>query len=639
MRKIIPSQTAGTPFRYYYFDEDVNVTKPGVQRQFITTGRVLPPKFYGFLPDDLAKSFELFVKDDSLKILRKGIYKTSSSLLECVISAIWEETYQDFYKLNSDEKCHKYLMKLRAEMATKILASTCRQEMYDFTTDEIIEGLRNPKVYLDPSYFVHLLEVYFDCTIYIFSRPKNTLETKLIIPRHLQGYYRNKTEKRTIFIYEHWGNKADNLTMPHCELIVQSVKGKDDETTDIFNWNDNISVAVDRVFQKMNNYYSLNTHIDDIVFPYENVNIQWVSQSIDSYGKCRLLNFIYKKSIMGTILTKPIVPLLLEENNIWVVNPINNTIAMEIIRELGIQITKQNVVNYFTKGYTGILGNVEITIPVLESIPDTDIPKFEQGIGYPESNTSILDQYNKYKKLARYITEYLLWLYSKFLNETGKSISLETMLEFQQQYIEINSDWNYDGFVGKLFDMDNRVLMNNKKLVVKSEETLKRLMYVLRINIAKIPNYYKKIMIENYYKDIIDFDEYQFQIILQGENSVQKWISEHNSKNKLYNYIEPNLEIPYFFKNSLIEEQIFLAQNTNSLTKALHIWKTWKNKQYNIGNDTGDDTGDDTANYILYSYKTPTDIIKYRVGNPTQNIRIVGYKVDDRSLFTILLPL
>ena len=49
---------AGTPFRYYYFDEDVNVTKPGVQRQFITTGRVLPAKFYGFRPDDLAKSFE-----------------------------------------------------------------------------------------------------------------------------------------------------------------------------------------------------------------------------------------------------------------------------------------------------------------------------------------------------------------------------------------------------------------------------------------------------------------------------------------------------------------------------------------------------------------------------------------------------
>ena len=33
------------PFRYYYFDEDVNVTKPDIQRQFITTDRVLPPKF------------------------------------------------------------------------------------------------------------------------------------------------------------------------------------------------------------------------------------------------------------------------------------------------------------------------------------------------------------------------------------------------------------------------------------------------------------------------------------------------------------------------------------------------------------------------------------------------------------------
>ena len=628
---------AGTPFRYYYFDEDVNVTKPGVQTQFITTSRVLPPKFYGFLPYDLSKSFELFVDDDKLKMLRKGIYKTPSSLLECVLTALWEGEYKDFYELDSDEKHHQYLMKLRETMATNMLASTCRQEMYDFTTEEIIEALTNPKAYLDPSYFVHILEIYFDCTIYIFSRPKNKVETKLIIPRHLQGYYRNKTEKRTIFIYEHWGTKSDNLSWPHCELIVQSIKGKDDQTIDIFNWNQKVSVSVDMVFHKLNDNYHLNTHINDIVFPYENPNIEFVSQSIDSYGKCRLLHFIYKKQILGTFLTTPIVPLLLEENSIWVVTPIDHQIAMEIIKELGIQITKQNVVNHVTKGYTGILGNVEITIPILESVPDIDIPEFEQGIGYPENNTSVLVQYNKYKKLARYITAYLLWLYSKFLHETGKPISLQTMFEFQQQYIEFVPTWEYNGSVGKIFDIDNKVIMKNKKLIVKSEETLKRLMYVLRTNTVKIPDYYKKVVIENYYEDVTDFDQYQFQIILQGEYSVEKWIDEHNSKNKVYNYIDPKLDTPYFFKNSLIGEQIFLAQNTDSQSKAIHIWKTWKSGHYNIGYNP--DIEEESMNYILYSYRNPADIIKYQVGKPAEDIRVVGYKVEEDMLFTILLPL
>ena len=59
----------------------------------------------------LAKSFELFVDDDKLKMLRKGIYKTPSSLLECVLTALWEGEYKDFYDLDSDEKHHKYLKK------------------------------------------------------------------------------------------------------------------------------------------------------------------------------------------------------------------------------------------------------------------------------------------------------------------------------------------------------------------------------------------------------------------------------------------------------------------------------------------------------------------------------------------------
>ena len=180
-----------------------------------------------------------------------------------------------------------------------------------------------------------------------------------------------------------------------------------------------------------------------------------------------------------------------------------------------------------------------------------------------------INKYNKYKKLGRYITAYLLWLYSKFLHETDKPVSLGTMFEFQQQHIEIIPNWEYNGSVGKMFDIDNKVIMRNKKLIVKSEETLKRLMYVLRINTVKIPDYYKKAVIENYYEDVTDFDPYQFQIILQGEYSVEKWIDEHNSKNKLRNYIDPDLETPYFFKNSLIGEQIFLAQNTDSQSKAI----------------------------------------------------------------------
>ena len=50
-----------------------------------------------------------------------------------------------------------------------------------------------------------------------------------------------------------------------------------------------------------------------------------------------------------------------------------------------------------------------------------------------------------------------------------------------------------------------------------------------------------------------------FECDITNKNDVEKWINEHNSKNKLHNYIDPELETPYFFKNSLIGEQIFLV--------------------------------------------------------------------------------
>ena len=63
--------------------------------------------------------------------------------------------------------------------------------------------------------------------------------------------------------------------------------------------------------------------------------------------------------------------------------------------------------------------------------------------------------------MSRYITAYILWLYSKFLYDTDKEISLETMFEFQEKYITIIyqiGTMMVD--VGKIFDMDNPVLMS-----------------------------------------------------------------------------------------------------------------------------------------------------------------------------------
>ena len=82
-----------------------------------------------------------------------------------------------------------------------------------------------------------------------------------------------------------------------------------------------------------------------------------------------------------------------------------------------------------------------------------------------------------------------------------------------------------------------------------------------------------------------DFDQYQFQVILQGDNSVDKWIQEQKTKYFLYDSVQPQLITPYFFKNDLVDDKIYLAQNTDDIGKAMNIYNIWKKFNWNVGND------------------------------------------------------
>jgi len=245
--------------------------------------------------------------------------------------------------------------------------------------------------------------------------------------------------------------------------------------------------------------------------------------------------------------------------------------------------------------------------------------------------------------LARYITEYIFWLFSKYLQEdTSRDTSLNTINDFFREKVKIVENFEY-GQVDKIFSMNSGV-MDRKKLVVKSEETLKRLVYVLRVSLLrfhkKIIEYHTRTVIENYYVDITDFDRHNFQVILQGENSVDKWIKEKKINYNLYNSVQFGLfGVPYFFQNDLVDKNIYLAQNTDDLQKAINIARTWLQDGYNSGNDQL--LSNELFRFTLYRYVNPKDITLFRVsGNPTSlDIKMLGYKVGVRSLFTVLLQL
>ena len=308
-----------------------------------------------------------------------------------------------------------------------------------------------------------------------------------------------------------------------------------------------------------------------------------------------------------------------------------------------------DVINLNNKNITeenikGRLGNVEISIP-LNSILEKD-------------RASEVNIYNKYKKLSRYIKQYFYWFYSKFLNETEKEPGADNFEEFKNIYITIKKDFEY-GNVVKTFSVKNELMLGGK-LVIKTEETLRRLFYCLSNEIMhnpqKIKTYHTRISIENFYLEISDFDNYPSQIILSGAESVSKFIksnSQDDIQYKIQNSIIKETLEPYFFKNNLVGDKIYLAQNTISIQKALDIYTIWKTKKYNILYDPY--PSNINHGFVFYAYKN-NKLIKpyYIVGEDTSNsIKIIGYKIrrednpeyaeneyfEEKSFFTILLPL
>jgi hypothetical protein len=195
----------------------------------------------------------------------------------------------------------------------------------------------------------------------------------------------------------------------------------------------------------------------------------------------------------------------------------------------------------------------------------------------------------------------------------------------------------------------NSGVMYEGKLVVTDEDMLRRLIYVLRLQVErdldKVLNYKHRLNIDNYYQDISDFTQNPFQVILYGENSIDSWIYDRKIEYKLQNSILIGRNTPYFFKNTLVSPDIYLAQNTFDLDQAIALSENWRKEKFNNYNSIiSGGKRYDNINFKLYSYVNknniePLNLIQDRDGNYYSDIKIIGYKINNIPKYTALLKL
>lgn len=629
------SEIQGTEYRQYFFgDEPKNKFK--FQQELIITNKFVGRDTFGTLPEALDRIFNIINNDRRYLYVRMGVTDSKSSFLECVLQGMYEKT--GILKQKSDKNRLNFLRQYRNQLVNDPFLNIARQEMFDNTIEQIREKVKNETVYFDPQLFVSMLEKIYRCNIYVFNR------RGLLLPRFEKKFFNTKTDSNyNIFIYQHRGSKNERATYDRCELIVRwDTSGED---VDYYERNNTpISTKMKEIFSDVIKTYSFNGDIQTANFNY--FSNAYIGQGIDAYGKTIMLQFNYKGE-NGTLLTSPMQPLPVPEIKNWTINKINLNSALKFLLSIQSRNIVQNTVNNLVENISCIVGDIRVTVPVLSSEPkgNIDINQVDKANNLYDKTSSLNEIFNRNRRLARYISEYVLWLFSRYFSRylgSDENLNLKAV-EFIQNEIIVDESFEYIGNIEKSFTMDSP-LLRREKLVVKSEEIKRRLLYHLKLqirrNIDKIKNYRLMPSIENYYIDVTDFDKHEGQIMIAGKDSLQNWISEKMSRIDTFsNEIKVAIDTPYFFKNNLISNQIYIAQNTDSLEKAIKIALVWKQgRGINIGNNFEVETKE-RVHYTLYSYKSETEIKKYNINSELQktNIKIIGYLYDDFPFYTTLL--
>ncbi len=225
-----------------YYRGAVVEAKGEKRRMNIITAKILFPGGMGEIPVPLERVLIRYSQEAS-NFKRFGVIRDPNSFIHCILEAL---DYQDYTRLQDEEKV-ALALDVRRSLPTEIQLAVMKQELYDFSLEEIENQVLTEELFFDPALYYRALEEYFNINIYTFTPGKRPKEAtgeavgKIEIPRHKLFHARPiRLGRPTILIFKHWGAEADALVYPQCELLIDydketrtQIKSFGDEMTEI----------------------------------------------------------------------------------------------------------------------------------------------------------------------------------------------------------------------------------------------------------------------------------------------------------------------------------------------------------------------------------------------------------------------
>jgi hypothetical protein len=568
--------------KYRDYLRGIKVIKREQTKDVTVTKKILKFDAQGALPKNIVELLKLSVPPTH-RFVRRGVTRSPLSAIECVHVAlnpfapkgqIQELTRQTFAKLQTLE-----------------YATAARQELYDLTSDEILNLMQTKD--FRASWYLNTLEAFFseqDITIYIFS---DSEDGSLIVPPHFMAYYKLQPRSKVILIYEHYGSDTDNVKYPQSELIVRTYPDDNRRPTFLYPKAD---PTVNLVFQA---FYSLT---EKFKFSYQVMPITVMpltirSQRLDSYGKCRLINCDGTSSV--SIVVEPLPPYAVPET--IDMRRVKVDVALEFIRQYNIPVVEQRRSATHLKELVIYLGTCKgsllIKDDLSEAIPDLVMTDevydiFEEDY---EADYTPLEIFSQQQKFSDVLVNNFLYAASVYFST--RKLTKVNLRAFVSEVISLNKNLTYES--GPKFTSPENVSLDptpqRLSLVIPNLEIIKRLLYYLQLYATKHPDkfakYKNKVFIPGYYKTPSDFITFSKEYLLLNVSSVQDYIQQDKFFKSRYvvSYVQPDKVEPYFFKNKLLGERLYLAQNVTSYDHANYVMYYWRFMNRNPGDPSKGD--------------------------------------------------
>ena len=416
-----------------------------------------------------------------------------------------------------------------------------KQENWDI--DNIKEYINEQKC-IDPARFIRILEEIYDCKLFILHRKKqvsrDTLDSRevptLLTPRynHYTNYYSwNKSNKRVVILFSHFGTKANIISEPYYELVTQTEWEEKNPHIYMFNSKQDIVVSLYKFENMVNESYCLNKELE----PFNPINFENAIQIIDYYGKCR--GIIIDEL---PLLFDPIPPLNLPYEKLKDVKYDTRKKVFAKCEKLGIKITHKKNASLLKGKYKDIIVRIPIKV-------DND------------------NKFDETRINAKYIVAWTFYLFSKYWSTHSPDID-----KFLKKHIKVKS---------KMLTKFHNIIFNKdvKSLHVPNEECIRNLRFVLtrkyHTNQKLLKDYHHHNIIPDFFNEIRDFKSYSNEIILYIDN-----VAEDLDTNFFTRFSDVKLDtmMPYFVSK---DNELWIYQNCQTEEIKKSIKKTWRKHKFN----------------------------------------------------------